>query len=107
MGSKTESTGIIIGIDLGTTNSCVAVMEGKTPKIITNSGGDNTTPSVVAIKNGETLVGKAAKNQQQMNPQGTISECKRMIGHTFEEVKHIPFTFSVIKGPKGRCLDRA
>ena len=66
--------GKIIGIDLGTTNSCVAVMEGNEPKVITNSEGDRTTPSVVGYKSDtERVVGKPAKNQMVTNPNNTVS----------------------------------
>ena len=65
--------GRIIGIDLGTTNSCVAVMEGDTPKVIENSEGDRTTPSVVAfIKDDEVMVGQSAKRQSDTNPENTL-----------------------------------
>ncbi|MFA5765698.1 MAG: Hsp70 family protein, partial [Bacilli bacterium] len=69
----------IIGIDLGTTNSCVAVMEGQTATVITNADGDRTTPSVVAFKDGEILVGAIAKRQAITNP-NTVSSIKRMMG---------------------------
>ena len=73
--------GKIIGIDLGTTNSCVAVMEGGEPTVITNAEGSRTTPSVVAFSNtGERLVGKVAKNQAITNPDKTISSIKRDMG---------------------------
>ncbi len=78
----------IIGIDLGTTNSCMAVMEGGEPKIIPNSEGNNTTPSVVAIKDGERLVGTLAKNQSTTNPDNTIYSSKRFIGRQFDESKN-------------------
>ncbi|HNZ78225.1 MAG TPA: molecular chaperone DnaK [Bacilli bacterium] len=71
----------IIGIDLGTTNSCVAVMEGQTATVITNADGDRTTPSVVAFKDGEILVGAIAKRQAITNP-NTVSSIKRMMGST-------------------------
>ncbi|MDO4621063.1 MAG: Hsp70 family protein, partial [Lachnospiraceae bacterium] len=70
----------IIGIDLGTTNSCVAVMEGGQPTVITNSEGARTTPSVVAFKDGERLVGVLAKNQAVTNAANTISSIKRKMG---------------------------
>ena len=73
-----------IGIDLGTTNSCVCVYEGWEPKVIVNADGDRTTPSVVAFKKGEMLVGKAAKHQSVTNPD-TISSIKRKMG-TSEKV---------------------
>ena len=69
----------IIGIDLGTTNSCVAVMEGKEPKVITNPEGNRTTPSVVAFKNGEIIVGDAAKRQMITN-KNTVYSIKRKMG---------------------------
>ena len=69
----------IIGIDLGTTNSCVAVMEGKDPKVIANPEGNRTTPSVVAFKNGETIVGDAAKRQLITNP-NTVYSIERKMG---------------------------
>ena len=77
--------GKIIGIDLGTTNSCVAVMEGKECKVITNPEGNRTTPSVVAYKNGERIVGDAAKRQAVTN-KNTISSIKRLMG-TGEKVE--------------------
>ena len=69
----------IIGIDLGTTNSCVAVMEGKEPKVITNPEGNRTTPSVVAFKNGDRIVGDAAKRQMITN-KNTVYSIKRKMG---------------------------
>ena len=81
----------VIGIDLGTTNSCVAVMEGDKPKVIPNSEGDNTTPSMVAFtKDGERLVGAPAKRQMVTNPDNTFYAVKRLIGRKFDsdEVKH-------------------
>ena len=86
----------IIGIDLGTTNSVVAVMEGSTPKVIPNKEGSNTTPSVVAFtKDGKRLVGVLARRQAVTNPENTISSVKRFIGHKFDEVqneiKNIPY----------------
>ncbi|MBI3498746.1 MAG: Hsp70 family protein, partial [Proteobacteria bacterium] len=76
----------VIGIDLGTTNSCVAVMEGKTPKVIPNAEGVNTTPSIVAFTDaGERLVGQAAKRQSVTNPSNTLYAIKRLIGRRFED----------------------
>jgi len=91
----------IIGIDLGTTNSCVAVMEGNDPVVITNSEGRRTTPSVVAfIEGGERKVGDPAKRQAITNPQHTISSIKRFMGNTFDEDKmeiaRVPY--KVVKG---------
>ncbi len=77
----------IIGIDLGTTNSCVAVMEGGETTVIPNAEGNRTTPSVVAIKDGERRVGVAAKNQAVTNPENTIYSAKRFIGRQFSESK--------------------
>ena len=77
----------IIGIDLGTTNSVVAVMEGGTPKVIPNEEGQNTTPSVVAFtKDGKRLVGVLAKRQAVTNPENTIFSAKRFIGHKYDEI---------------------
>ncbi|MGH1395664.1 MAG: molecular chaperone DnaK [Trichormus sp.] len=77
----------VVGIDLGTTNSCVAVMEGGTPTVIANAEGFRTTPSVVAFaKNGDTLVGQIAKRQAVMNPENTFYSVKRFIGRRFDEV---------------------
>lgn len=78
----------IIGIDLGTTNSVVAIMEGGAPKIIPNEEGQNTTPSVVAFtKDGQRLVGVLAKRQAVTNPENTVFSIKRFIGHTYEEMR--------------------
>jgi len=84
MSSKVQ--GYVIGVDLGTTNSCVAVMEGKTPRVIENSEGARTTPSVVAFtEDGERLVGQPAKRQAVTNPKNTLSATKRLIGRRFED----------------------
>jgi len=78
--------GKVIGIDLGTTNSCVAVMEGDTPKVIENSEGDRTTPSIVAFtKDDQVLVGQSAKRQAVTNPANTLFAVKRLIGRRFED----------------------
>ncbi|HAK59874.1 MAG TPA: molecular chaperone DnaK, partial [Nitrospiraceae bacterium] len=78
--------GKVIGIDLGTTNSCVAIMEGKEPKVIENSEGGRTTPSVVAFtEDGERLVGQAAKRQAVTNPENTLFAIKRLIGRRFDD----------------------
>ncbi|NWG87229.1 MAG: Hsp70 family protein, partial [Hydrogenophilaceae bacterium] len=78
--------GKIIGIDLGTTNSCVAIMEGGKPKVIENSEGTRTTPSIIAYtEDGETLVGAPAKRQAVTNPKNTLYAIKRLIGRRFEE----------------------
>ncbi|MEZ0169473.1 molecular chaperone DnaK [Microvirga sp. TS319] len=98
--------GKVIGIDLGTTNSCVAVMEGTTPKVIENSEGTRTTPSIVAFTDeGERLVGQPAKRQAVTNPSRTFFAIKRLIGRTFND----PMTqkdmglvpYHIIKGPNG------
>ncbi len=78
--------GKIIGIDLGTTNSCVAVMEGNEPVVITNSEGDRTTPSVVGFTENDRLVGKPAKNQMVTNPDNTVYSIKRFMGRKYHEV---------------------
>ena len=89
--------GKIIGIDLGTTNSCVAVMEGDKPKVIENAEGDRTTPSIVAFANDEVLVGAPAKRQSVTNPENTLYAIKRLIGRTFDEdavqkdIKLVPY----------------
>jgi molecular chaperone DnaK len=93
--------GKIIGIDLGTTNSCVAVMEGNEPVVIANDEGRRTTPSVVAfLKNGERKVGDPAKRQAITNPQNTISSVKRFMGRRFDEVteESTHWSYKVAKG---------
>ncbi|MDO8649526.1 MAG: molecular chaperone DnaK [Candidatus Peregrinibacteria bacterium] len=96
----------IIGIDLGTTNSCVAVIEGGEPTVIPNAEGNRTTPSVVAFKDTEVLVGVAAKRQAVTNPKRTIFSAKRFIGHRYSEVekeaKRMPF--DVKKGKEDRAV---
>ncbi len=95
----------IIGIDLGTTNSCVAVIEGGEPVVIPNAEGNRTTPSVVAFKDNEVLVGVSAKRQAVTNPKNTIFSAKRFIGHRHDEVKseagNMPF--EVKAGKEGRA----
>ena len=98
--------GKIIGIDLGTTNSCVAVMEGGAWKVLENSEGDRTTPSVVAFtKDSEVLVGQSAKRQAITNPQNTFHAVKRLIGRRFDDKvvqKDIPLTpFTIVKADNG------
>jgi molecular chaperone DnaK len=93
--------GKIIGIDLGTTNSCVAVLEGSDPVVIANSEGKRTTPSIVAfIDGGERKVGDPAKRQAITNPKHTVSSIKRFMGERFDnvqtDVKRMPYT--VTKG---------
>ncbi|NIV18980.1 MAG: molecular chaperone DnaK [Woeseiaceae bacterium] len=93
--------GKVIGIDLGTTNSCVAVMEGDKPKVIENSEGDRTTPSIVAFsKDDQVLVGQSAKRQAVTNPTNTLFAIKRLIGRRFEDdvvqrdIKMVPYTIT-------------
>jgi len=92
--------GRVIGIDLGTTNSCVAVMEGDKPKVIENSEGDRTTPSIVAYKDDQVLVGQSAKRQAVTNPRNTLFAVKRLIGRRFEDdvvqrdIKMVPYTIA-------------
>lgn len=101
-----KKKGKIIGIDLGTTNSCVAVMEGGTPKVIANAEGSRTTPSVVAFKGNERIVGVPAKRQAITNPENTIYSAKRFIGRKFNEVQseinNVPY--KVIAGPNGDAV---
>jgi molecular chaperone DnaK len=94
--------GKIIGIDLGTTNSCVAILEGGEPKVLTNEEGARTTPSVVGFtKDGEKLVGQIAKRQAVTNPENTIYSSKRFIGRHFEEIndeiKRVPYKVTKVK----------
>ncbi len=99
--------GKIIGIDLGTTNSCVAVMEGSEPKVIANAEGGRTTPSVVAFaKGGERLVGQVAKRQAVTNPERTISSIKRFMGHTLAETRTeaSDMPYSVVEGQNGLAV---
>ena len=96
--------GKIIGIDLGTTNSCVAVMEGSEPVIITNNEGKRTTPSVIGfVKDGERKIGDPAKRQAVTNPDKTISSIKRFMGASFDEskkeIKKVPY--KIVKGDGG------
>jgi len=101
-----KKMGKIIGIDLGTTNSCVSVLEGDKPKVIENSEGDRTTPSIVAFNSdGETLVGQSAKRQAVTNPQNTLHAVKRLIGRKFQDaevqkdIKRVPF--GIVKADNG------
>lgn len=94
----------VLGIDLGTTNSCMAVMEGGQAVVIPNSEGARTTPSIVAFtKNGDRLVGQAAKRQAVTNPQNTIFSAKRLIGHKFDEIQDIAknLPYKVVPGKNG------
>ncbi|AJV42692.1 Ssc1p [Saccharomyces cerevisiae YJM1381] len=103
---STKVQGSVIGIDLGTTNSAVAIMEGKVPKIIENAEGSRTTPSVVAFtKEGERLVGIPAKRQAVVNPENTLFATKRLIGRRFEDaevqrdIKQVPY--KIVKHSNG------
>ena len=95
----------VIGIDLGTTNSCVAVLDGSNTKIIENSEGDRTTPSVVAYADDEVLVGQSAKRQAVTNPQNTLFAIKRLIGRQFgddvvqRDIKMVPY--EIVKADNG------
>jgi len=96
----------VIGIDLGTTNSCVAVMDGGKPKVIENAEGARTTPSIVAFaKDGERLIGQPAKRQAVTNPESTIFAVKRLIGRRFDDpitkkdTELVPY--SIVKGKNG------
>ena len=95
----------IIGIDLGTTNSCVAVMQGTEPVVVPSSEGARTTPSIVAYKNEERLVGIPAKRQAVTNATNTIFSAKRLIGHSFSEIDQIigNLPYEVVKGAKGEA----
>ena len=95
--------GKIIGIDLGTTNSCVAVTEGNETKVIVNSEGKRTTPSIVSYRGDERLVGDAAKRQMVVNPNNTVYSVKRFIGSKFNEVKNETekVTYSVVQNKNG------
>src|ERR1700760_1134864 len=102
----------VIGIDLGTTNSCIAVMEGGKPKVIENSEGARTTPSVVAFtKDGERLIGQPAKRQAVTNPDNTIFAVKRLIGRRFDDpitrkdTELVPY--EIVKGPNGDAWVKA
>src|SRR3954453_249044 len=91
-----------IGIDLGTTNSCMAVLEGGEPTVVPNAGGGRTTPSVVAFtKDRQRLVGAPARRQQVTNPQNTILWLKRFMGRKFDEVTEemTIAPYEVVKGP--------
>jgi molecular chaperone DnaK len=98
--------GKVIGIDLGTTNSAMSVLEGGEPTIIINAEGDRTTPSVVGFrKDGERVAGKAAKNQAVTNPENTVKSIKRFVGRKFEETESERKTvaYKVVKGKDGRA----
>ncbi len=92
----------VIGIDLGTTNSCVSVIEGTSPVVIVNSEGKRTTPSVVSFKEGEIKIGDPAKRQSVINPKNTVYSVKRFIGSNYSEVKKeaekMPYTVKETNG---------
>ena len=99
--------GKILGIDLGTTNSAMAVMEGSEPEILVNAEGDRTTPSVEGFrKDGERVVGKAAKNQAVTNPENTVSSVKRFIGRSYDETpeERKTVSYKLKKGKDGRAV---
>ena len=99
----------VIGIDLGTSNSCVAVMEGSSPKVIQNEEGFRTTPSVVAFSGDDRLVGASARRQAVTNPKNTIFSAKRFIGMKYDEVRteaeSMPFL--VKRSNNGMCVIEA
>lgn len=104
MSDKEKKSNKVLGIDLGTTNSCMAIMEGGEPVVIPNVEGGRTTPSVVAFtKEGERLVGQAARRQAITNPHNTIYSIKRLIGHKFKEVKELvsKLPYKVVEGKNG------
>ena len=105
-GFASKKTGTVIGIDLGTTNSCVAMMEGSNAKVIENAEGARTTPSVIAFtKDGERLVGVAAKRQAATNSENTVLATKRLIGRRFDDAsvqhdaKQLPY--KIVKHSSG------
>lgn len=106
MANQEKKKGRIIGIDLGTTNSCVAIMEGGTPIVIASAEGSRTTPSIVAYKGNERLVGIPAKRQAVTNPENTITSSKRFIGRKYQEVlseiKTVPY--KVTSGRNGEAV---
>ncbi len=104
--TEKKKKGRIIGIDLGTTNSCVAVMEGGQPKVIASAEGSRTTPSIVAFKGNERIVGIPAKRQAVTNPENTVVSSKRFIGRKYDEVASEMSTvpFKVTKGNNGDAV---
>src|SRR5471030_852288 len=109
---ETFEMGRIIGIDLGTTNSCVAIMDGTTARVLENAEGDRTTPSIIAYAaDGETLVGSPAKRQAVTNPENTLFAIKRLIGRNFSdpmvEKDKGMVPYQIVKGPTGDAWVRA
>lgn len=104
--SENKINGISIGIDLGTTYSCVSIFQNDRAEVIANDQGQRTTPSYVAFSNNERLIGDSAKNQVALNPENTIFDAKRMIGRKYNdlknELKHWPF--KVVDGPENKPL---
>src|SRR5690554_2880052 len=94
--------GKIIGIDLGSSNSCVSVIEGSNSVVISNAEGRRTTPSIVGIKDGEIKVGDSAKRQAVTNPENTIYTIKRLMGKDFKDVKDMNLPYKVVDN-KGRA----
>merc|ERR1719443_318173 len=103
--SAARRQGEIVGIDLGTTNSCVAIMEGAQPKVIENSEGMRTTPSMVGFQEDQRLVGVPAKRQAVTNPENTVFATKRLIGRRFDDedtqkdLKNMPY--KIVKAKNG------
>ena len=105
MSIREDGMGKVIGIDLGTTNSCVALMEGSDEKVIENAEGGRTTPSMVAFADNEKLVGQPAKRQAVTNPENTLFAIKRLVGRRYDD----PLTekdkglvpFSIVSGENG------
>lgn len=106
--TETKNMGPCIGVDLGTTYSCVAIMKNNNVEIIANAQGNRTTPSCVAFTEDERLIGESAKNQMSMNPKNSVFDAKRLIGRNFtdepvqSDMRHFPF--SVVKGPNNKPL---
>jgi L1 cell adhesion molecule like protein len=106
--SDKKVTGITVGIDLGTTYSCVGVWQNDRVEIIANSMGNKTTPSYVSFNGNERLIGEAAKSMSAMNPENTVFDAKRLIGRKFSDasvqsdMKHWPF--KVVRGPEDKPM---
>jgi heat shock protein 1/8 len=106
--TEVKTKGPCIGVDLGTTYSCVAIMKNNTVEIIANDQGNRTTPSCVSFNDSERLIGDAAKNQMSMNPKNTVFDAKRLIGRKFSDatvksdMKHFPF--NIVQGANDKPL---